>query len=63
MGALRRTLPALNLSEAEFVGWAVKNVKDRPGNYREIVRINAGGASVDADASALEVGPNRCAIA
>lgn len=63
LGALRRTLPALNLSEAEFVGWAVKNVKDRPGNYREIVRINAGGAPVDAHDAALEVGPNRCAIA
>jgi glyoxylase-like metal-dependent hydrolase (beta-lactamase superfamily II) len=63
LGSLRRTLPALRLSEAEFVGWAVKNVKDRPGNYREIVRINAGGASGDVDASALEVGPNRCAIA
>jgi glyoxylase-like metal-dependent hydrolase (beta-lactamase superfamily II)/rhodanese-related sulfurtransferase len=64
LGSLRRSLPALNLSEDEFVGWAVENVKDRPGNYREIVRINAGGApTADDDMAALEVGPNRCAIA
>jgi glyoxylase-like metal-dependent hydrolase (beta-lactamase superfamily II)/rhodanese-related sulfurtransferase len=63
LGSLRKTLPALNLSEDDFVGWAVKNVRDRPGNYREIVRINAGGSSSGVDASALEVGPNRCAIA
>jgi glyoxylase-like metal-dependent hydrolase (beta-lactamase superfamily II) len=63
LGSLRQTLPALNLSEEDFVGWAVKNVKDRPGNYREIVRINAGGVSTTDDVAELEVGPNRCAVA
>jgi glyoxylase-like metal-dependent hydrolase (beta-lactamase superfamily II)/rhodanese-related sulfurtransferase len=62
LGSLRRTLPALNLSETEFVQWALENVKDRPGNYREIVRINAGDKPIG-DAAALEVGPNRCAVA
>jgi hypothetical protein len=56
-------LPALKLNEGEFVEWAVANVKDRPGNYRQIVRINAGLAPLDDDASTLEAGPNRCAIA
>jgi glyoxylase-like metal-dependent hydrolase (beta-lactamase superfamily II) len=63
LGTLRGTLPALNLSESDFVQWAVANVKDRPGNYRQIVQINAGSVPLDAEASALEMGPNRCAIA
>jgi glyoxylase-like metal-dependent hydrolase (beta-lactamase superfamily II)/rhodanese-related sulfurtransferase len=63
LGALRRTLPALKLSEAEFVAWAVANVKDRPANYRQIVLINAGREALGRDDSQLELGPNRCAIA
>ena len=45
------------------LGEYLKNVKDRPGNYREIVRINAGGVSTTDDVAELEVGPNRCAVA
>jgi hypothetical protein len=51
------------LNEDEFVRWAIANVKDRPGNYRQIVGINAGRAEPDANAPDLELGPNRCAIA
>ncbi|MCU1363234.1 MAG: hypothetical protein JWM55_1062 [Acidimicrobiaceae bacterium] len=63
LGSLRNALPALALDEKSFVNWAVANVKDRPGNYQQIVRINMGQDVPDGDESALEVGPNRCAIA
>lgn len=62
LGSLRNSLPALALDEEDFVDWAVANVKDRPGNYQQIVRINAGKEVVRGDASELEAGPNRCAI-
>jgi glyoxylase-like metal-dependent hydrolase (beta-lactamase superfamily II) len=63
LGALRDTLPALALSESEFVAWAVANVKDRPPNYKRIVLINEGRAPITLDAAEVELGPNRCAIA
>ena len=63
LGSLRHELAALALDEDDFVAWAVANVKDRPGNYKEIVRINAGEVDLDAEGVDLETGPNRCAIA
>lgn len=63
LGDLRHTLPALTLSEADFVAWAIANVKDRPPNYQRIVGINAGREALNDDAGELELGPNRCAIA
>jgi glyoxylase-like metal-dependent hydrolase (beta-lactamase superfamily II)/rhodanese-related sulfurtransferase len=63
LGELRDSLAPLALNEDEFVRWAIANVKDRPGNYRQIVGINAGQAELDANAAELELGPNRCAIA
>ncbi|HEY5265558.1 MAG TPA: rhodanese-like domain-containing protein [Acidimicrobiales bacterium] len=62
LGSLRHTLPALALDETAFVKWAVAHVKDRPGNYRQIVRINTGGLALGSDDVDLELGPNRCAI-
>ncbi len=63
LGDLRHALTPLTLNEEEFVDWAVANVKDRPPNYKEIVRINTGQkAFMEIDAE-LELGPNRCAIA
>ena len=63
LGELRATLPALVLSENDFVAWAIANVKDRPPNYQRIVRINAGAEAMADDAAEVELGPNRCAIA
>ena len=63
LGQLRVTLPALALSESEFVAWALANVKDRPPNYQHIVLINAGRETVNDESSQLELGPNRCAVA
>ena len=63
LGDLRTTLPALVMSEGDFVAWAIANVKDRPPNYQRIVRINAGAEGLGDDAAEIELGPNRCAIA
>jgi glyoxylase-like metal-dependent hydrolase (beta-lactamase superfamily II) len=63
LGDLRATLPALALDEDDFVAWAIAHVKDRPPNYRQIVRINAGLEPPRLEDSELELGPNRCAIA
>jgi glyoxylase-like metal-dependent hydrolase (beta-lactamase superfamily II) len=63
LGALRRALRALSLDEDDFVKWAIENVKDRPPNYKRMVLINAGRAVLDDEAEAMELGPNRCAIA
>jgi glyoxylase-like metal-dependent hydrolase (beta-lactamase superfamily II)/rhodanese-related sulfurtransferase len=63
LGSLRHKLPALELTEEEFVKWAMANVKDRPGNYRQIVGINAGQEQSGPQDAELELGPNRCAIA
>jgi glyoxylase-like metal-dependent hydrolase (beta-lactamase superfamily II)/rhodanese-related sulfurtransferase len=63
LGELRVTLPALALSEGEFVAWALANVKDRPPNYQHIVLINAGRESANDESVLLELGPNRCAVA
>jgi len=63
LGSLRHVLAPLALNEHDFVDWALANVKDRPGNYQRIVRINEGDAKINGDAGDLEIGPNRCAIA
>ena len=62
LGELRGQLPALTLSEDDFVAWALANVKDRPPNYQQIVLVNMGRVGVSAETIELEVGPNRCAI-
>jgi glyoxylase-like metal-dependent hydrolase (beta-lactamase superfamily II)/rhodanese-related sulfurtransferase len=64
LGNLRRNLPALAYDEGTFVQWAVSRVTDRPPNYMEIVRFNAGRSEKSLDElRSLELGPNRCAIA
>lgn len=62
LGELRSSLPQLSWPEDRFVAWASSRARPRPPHYREIVRINAGAASVPLDeARRLELGPNRCA--
>jgi glyoxylase-like metal-dependent hydrolase (beta-lactamase superfamily II)/rhodanese-related sulfurtransferase len=63
LGSLRTSLAALKMNESDFVEWAVANVKDRPPNYQQIVLINAGREPVSVEATEMELGPNRCAIA
>lgn len=63
LGQLRKTLAPLSFSRDEFIEWAVKAAKDRPPNYQQIVRINAGLEQNSDEAMQSELGPNRCAIA
>jgi hypothetical protein len=63
LGSLRNTLDALKLNEGDFVAWAIANVKDRPPNYKRIVRINSGQELMTTESTEIEMGPNRCAIA
>ncbi len=64
LGELRSSLPALAYDEGTFVQWAMSRVTDRPPNYVEIVRYNAGRSDKSVDElRTLELGPNRCAIA
>lgn len=63
LGSLRHELAALAFDENDFVTWAITNVKDRPGNYKQIASINAGQVELGTDGVDLEMGPNRCAIA
>jgi glyoxylase-like metal-dependent hydrolase (beta-lactamase superfamily II) len=63
LGSLRYELAVLALDEDDFVAWALANVKDRPGNYKQIASINTGQVDLGADGVDLEMGPNRCAVA
>ncbi len=64
LGDLRHSLPALAYDEDTFVAWAIARVTDRPPNYVEIVRFNAGRSTLSLEElQRLELGPNRCAIA
>jgi glyoxylase-like metal-dependent hydrolase (beta-lactamase superfamily II)/rhodanese-related sulfurtransferase len=64
LGDLRPVLPALAYSEEDFVNWAITHVKDRPPNYVEIVKFNAGDSTLSPEEiHEMELGPNRCAIA
>ncbi len=61
LGELRTSVPALSLDETSFVVWAATEVKERPPNYVEIVRINMGRRDL-VGFETLEAGPNRCSI-
>lgn len=61
LAELRRNLPPLSMSEADFVAWATERTTPRPPNYVEIVHANIGRAQAPIDLlRRLEVGPNRC---
>ena len=60
--ALRERLHALSLSRDEFVEYVLTDMPPRPANYEEIIAVNLGRESADADeAFELELGPNNCA--
>jgi len=64
LGVLRDRLWQLSADEDDFVRWAVASVSARPPNYATIVATNKTGRAVsDQERSALEAGPNRCAVA
>ena len=62
MGDLRERLRALSLSRDAFVEYVLADMPPRPANYEEIIAVNLGRESADADeAFELELGPNNCA--
>ncbi len=62
LGTVRERLSVLDLGADAFVRRLVDDIPPRPANYREVIRVNLGQASVDADrAFTIELGPNNCA--
>lgn len=63
LGHLRRTVPELQIrSENEFVEAMKKALKTPPAVYEQIIKVNLGERTVDADtASEWELGKNQCA--
>ncbi|HVN52109.1 MAG TPA: MBL fold metallo-hydrolase [Acidimicrobiales bacterium] len=62
LGQLRATLPALSLSEPDFISWATERATPRPPNYVDIVLANRGRSDRPLpELRSLELGPNRCA--
>jgi glyoxylase-like metal-dependent hydrolase (beta-lactamase superfamily II) len=63
LGHLRRSVPELQIgSEDEFVEAMKRALKTPPAVYEQIIRVNLGERSVDADqATEWELGKNQCA--
>ncbi len=59
----RRIAGLLALDQEAFAAQLIRRIPETPPNYREIVRLNETGGPLPADATALELGPNRCAVA
>ena len=56
-------VPALALTEAEFVETILSRLPPTPPNHAAIVALNEAGQIPDGDPTDLEAGANRCAIA
>jgi glyoxylase-like metal-dependent hydrolase (beta-lactamase superfamily II)/rhodanese-related sulfurtransferase len=63
LGYLRQTVPELQIrSESEFVEAMKKSLKTPPKVYDDIIKVNLGEKTVDAEtASEWELGKNQCA--
>jgi glyoxylase-like metal-dependent hydrolase (beta-lactamase superfamily II) len=62
MGDLRERLHALDLDESAFVDDVLEEMPPRPANFEELIAVNLGRESVDAETGfELELGPNNCA--
>jgi glyoxylase-like metal-dependent hydrolase (beta-lactamase superfamily II) len=63
IGRLRRDLPVLGLDEAAFVDRVTADLPAKPPNYETVIAVNTGRETLedDAEATELELGPNRCA--
>ncbi|WP_338729038.1 MBL fold metallo-hydrolase [Haladaptatus sp. DJG-WS-42] len=62
LGDLEASMAALSMDRDEFVEFILSDMPPRPANYEDIIAANLGTADVDdAEAFALELGPNNCA--
>ena len=63
LGALRASVPELQLATAEdFVSAVRQSVKEPPPAYAGIIRVNLGEAASDELISEWELGKNQCAV-
>ncbi len=63
LATVRESIPLLSLDREEFVGQVADDLPPRPANYEDIVAVNLGRKSVEAEtAFELELGPNNCAV-
>ncbi len=63
LDAVRDAVPLLSLDRESFVARVADDLPPRPANYEEIVAVNLGRETVDAEtAFELELGPNNCAV-
>jgi glyoxylase-like metal-dependent hydrolase (beta-lactamase superfamily II) len=60
---MAKTLPLLDLGQAEFVSKVVSITTPRPMNYSMIIKVNKGTIPISQmQIPDLEMGPNRCSI-
>jgi glyoxylase-like metal-dependent hydrolase (beta-lactamase superfamily II) len=63
LDSVRESVPLLSLDRDSFVARVADGLPPRPANYGEIVAVNLGRETVDAEAAfELELGPNNCAV-
>jgi hypothetical protein len=63
MGNINRWLSSWLVSESEFVDRVVSRLPPTPPNFTRIVELNERGEFPGGDATDLEAGANRCAVA
>ena len=59
----KRAIPLLSVTEESFVEMLLGRIPPTPPNHLEIVRLNEAGEMPTGDATELEAGANRCAVA
>lgn len=63
IGDARDQISLLRSGEEEFVAEILARIPPTPPNHQRIIELNEAGAFRDEDATELEAGANRCAIA
>lgn len=62
IGNIKKTVPMLQLSEADFISTIQQRIPPTPANYLSIVEKNIKGDFSDINPVDLEAGANRCAV-
>lgn len=62
IGSVKKSVPMLQLSEADFIDTIQQRIPPTPANYLAIVERNITGNFSDINPIDLEAGANRCAV-
>lgn len=62
IGSVKKSVPMLQLSEADFIDTIQQRIPPTPANYLTIVERNITGNFSDINPIDLEAGANRCAV-